>query len=146
MKRIFLFAILFLMTSLSYAQQEVIKWEFNYNPASKQVEIVANIDEGWHLYSQFIQNDVGPVPTTITFQDSENVQLTGKVEEPKAIQKYDENFEAMLDFFEHKVIFTQKIKAKKESVLEGSIVFMVCNDTMCLPPVEKKFKITVPKN
>ena len=145
MKRIFLFVLLSFVSFLGYTQ-EVIQWEFNYNTAAKQVEIVANIDKGWHLYSQFIQNDVGPVPTTITFKSSDDFQLIGAVAEPKPIQKYDENFEAMLDFFEHKVTFTQKIKAKKESVLEGSVTFMVCNETMCLPPVDKKFKITIPKN
>lgn len=149
MKRIFLFTLLSLVSFLGKTQ-EAIKWEFNYNAASKQVEIVANIDEGWHLYSQFIQNDVGPVPTTITFTPSADLELIGAVAEPKPIQKYDENFEAMLDFFEHKVVFTQKVKAKKtakgqkETVLEGSVTFMVCNNSMCLPPVEKKFKITVP--
>ena len=145
MKRIFLF----LLCSLAIFEiraQEVIKWEFNYNAKTKQVEITANIEEGWHLYSQFIQNDVGPVPTTITFKSSDDFQLIGAVAEPKAIQKYDENFEATLDFFEHKVVFIQKIKAKKATTLEGSVTFMVCNETMCLPPVDKKFKITIPKN
>ncbi len=145
MKRIFLFLIC-CFPVFTIQAQEAIQWEFNYNAKTKQVEIVANINDGWHLYSQFIQNDVGPVPTTITFKSSDDFQLIGAVAEPKAIQKYDENFEAMLDFFEHKVIFTQKIKAKKETTLEGSVTFMVCNETMCLPPVDKKFKITIPKN
>lgn len=145
MKRIFLFVILSFASFYSNAQ-EVIAWEFKYNNTSKQVEIVANIQDGWHLYSQFIQNDVGPVPTTFAFKSSDDFQLVGAVTEPKAIQKYDENFEATLDFFEKKVIFTQNIKSKKASALEGSVTFMVCNETMCLPPVDKKFKITIPKN
>jgi thiol:disulfide interchange protein DsbD len=66
--------------------------------------------------------------------------------EPKAIQKYDETFEATLDFFETKVVFVQQVKANKDSVLEGTVTFMVCNETMCLPPVDKQFKITIPKN
>ncbi len=146
MKRIFLFfTSLFLVLHLS-AQEAAIQWEFNYNEKTNQVEIVANIKDGWHLYSQHIKNDVGPIPTSITFKSSDDFQLIGAVGEPQPIQKYDENFEATLDFFEHKVIFTQKVKAKKASVLEGSVTFMVCNETMCLPPVDKQFKISIPKN
>lgn len=145
MKRIFLF-FLCAFAFFQIQAQEAIQWDFKYNQKTKQVEIIANINEGWHLYSQFIQNDVGPVPTTITFKSSDDFQLIGAVAEPKPVQKYDENFEAMLDFFEHKVVFTQKIKAKKATTLEGSVTFMVCNDAMCLPPVDKKFKIEIPKN
>ena len=112
MKRIFLFLTgLFFVLNLN--AQEAIEWEFNYNEKSSQVEIVANIKDGWHLYSQHIQNDVGPIPTSITFKSSDDFQLIGAVAEPKPIQKYDENFEATLDFFEHKAVFIQKIKSKK---------------------------------
>jgi hypothetical protein len=145
MNRIFLL-IISLMSVFSFHAQEAIQWEFNYNTQSKQVEIIANIHEGWHLYSQHIQNDVGPVPTAFTFKSSDDFQLIGAVVEPKPIQKYDENFEATLDFFEKKVVFTQKIKAKTASILEGTVTFMVCNETMCLPPVDKKFKINIPQN
>jgi thiol:disulfide interchange protein DsbD len=145
MKRIFLFFIgLFFVFTLK--AQEAIQWEFNYNEKTSQVEIVANIKDGWHLYSQHIKNDVGPIPTSITFKSSDDFQLIGAVAEPKPIQKYDENFEATLDFFEHKAVFSQKVKSKKTSVLEGSVTFMVCNETMCLPPVDKQFKISIPKN
>lgn len=104
----------------------------------------ATLQEGWHLYSQYVDNEVGPVPTSFSFQSSDFYELNGKVVEPKPIQKYDETFGANLDFFEKEVVFTQKIKVNKTAVLEGSVVFMVCNETMCLPPVDKTFKIDLP--
>lgn len=121
--------------------QDVVKWEFAYNSQTGNVEMKASIKEGWHLYSQFVSNDVGPVPTTFTFKTSNDIQLKGAVSEPKPIQKYDENFEAMLDFFEGEVVFTQQLSYKKATTLEGSVTFMVCDDTMCLPPVDKTFTI-----
>jgi thiol:disulfide interchange protein DsbD len=69
--------------------------------------------------------------------------LKGAVVEPKPIQKYDENFEATLDFFEGEVVFTQKIETQKQTNVEGSVTFMVCDDTMCLPPVDKTFTIQI---
>ena len=134
-----------LLTFAGYGQ-EVIKWDFRYNKDAGLVEIEADIQEGWHLYSQFIQEDAGPVPTTFIFEPTDHLKLVGAVSEPKPIQKYDENFEATLDFFTGKTIFTQKIKAHKAATLAGSVTFMVCNETMCLPPVDKKFTISIPAN
>ncbi len=145
MKRIFLFLVTFI-TALSVRAQEVVNWNFSFNSKTNQIEMTATIQDGWHLYSQFIENTVGPVPTTFTFKSSNDLQLVGAVVEPKAIQKYDETFEATLDFFETKVVFVQQVKANKDTVLEGTVTFMVCNETMCLPPVDKQFKITIPKN
>ena len=144
MKRIFLFLLGFFF-ALNLQAQQAIQWEFNYNEKTNQVEIVANIDEGWHLYSQHIQNDVGPIPTSITFKSSDDFQLIGAVVEPKPIQKYDENFEATLDFFEHNAEFTQKIEVKENTWIEGFITYMVCNETMCLPPVDLPFSIEIIK-
>jgi hypothetical protein len=146
MKRIFFLFSLFIFSSFLSISQEVVKWDFSYNPTTKMVELKAKIEEGWHLYSQFVDNDLGPVPTSFSFHSSNDFQLIDAVIEPKPIQKFDETFEATLDFFEHEVVFNQKIKVKKDSQLEGSVVYMVCNETMCLPPVDKTFKISIPKN
>lgn len=145
MKRIFLILLTVILT-FSSRSQVVVNWDFLYNPKTNQIEMTAKIQEGWHLYSQFIENTVGPVPTTFTFKSSNDFQLIGAVVEPKPIQKYDETFEATLDFFESNVVFIQKVKSKKETVLEGTVTFMVCNQTMCLPPVDQQFRITIPKN
>jgi thiol:disulfide interchange protein DsbD len=142
MKRVFLFLFVCINIQLSHSQ-EIVKWEFTYNPETGNAEMKATIQEGWHLYSQFVNNDVGPVPTTFTFKTSNDVQLKGAVVEPKPIQKYDENFEATLDFFEGEVVFTQKIETQKQTNVEGSVTFMVCDDTMCLPPVDKTFTIQI---
>lgn len=145
MKRIFLFTIFTISILSIQAQQEVVKWDFNYNIKTSQIEIKANIEKGWHMYSQFIPEDAGPVPTEIQILPSDNVELIGKVTEPEAIHEYDQNFESDLSYFENQVVFTQKVNVKKTATVDGSIVFMVCNNTMCLPPVEKKFTLPVSK-
>jgi excinuclease UvrABC helicase subunit UvrB len=147
MKRIFFFTLTLLTLSFSVNAQEVVQWSATYNTDLSQIEIKATIKEGWHLYSQHIDNNVGPVPTQFSFQSSDNFQLKGAVIEPQAIQKYDENFEATLDFFEHEVTFIQKIDVFRKTTLEGEVTFMVCDETMCLPPVDRPIKIELlPKN
>jgi thiol:disulfide interchange protein DsbD len=143
MGRFFLFFIFFL--SLNCLSQQVVEWDVSQDSKSNEIHIIAKIKEGWHLYSQHIDNNVGPVPTSFTFKSSDNFQLIGRVKEPMAIKKYDENFEATLDFFEHEVVFLQNVKVLNDCFLEGTITFMVCNETMCLPPVDHKFKIELKK-
>jgi DsbC/DsbD-like thiol-disulfide interchange protein len=141
MKRIF-YLFIFFLAKFTFSQ-EIVDWDIKYNAQEKLVEIKANIKDGWHLYSQHIENNVGPVATSFTFKSSDDYQLLGQVFEPKPIKKYDENFEATLDFFEKEVVFTQKIETKKNSNLEGTVTYMVCNETMCLPPVDYKFKLEI---
>jgi thiol:disulfide interchange protein DsbD len=138
---------LLLVLSLAFSTlaiaQERVQWNISYNAAQKQIEFRATIADGWHLYSQFIQNDIGPVPTAFVFEEKGKVKLDGTVTEPAAIHAYDENFEASLDFFKDEVVFAQKVSSGKGAV-SGYITYMVCNETMCLPPVDLDFTVTIP--
>lgn len=142
MNRIFLFLLFAFSWTFSFSQQ-IVDWKVSFDKKNELIELTASIEEGWHLYSQYIENNVGPVPTSFSFKSSNDFQLIGQVGEPKAIQKYDENFEATLDFFEKQVTFKQKIKTFKSTNLEGTITFMVCNESMCLPPVDYKYKLEI---
>jgi thiol:disulfide interchange protein DsbD len=140
-----IYLIFFFLVSFSFSGhgQGKIKWAYSYNPDQKTIDIQANIADGWHLYSQYVSNEIGPVPTSFVFQENIQVKLIGKVTEPKPIQKYDENFEAMLDFFEGQVTFSQRVSVKSTTKVEGVVTYMLCNDTMCLPPVEEQFTIEI---
>lgn len=141
-KRVVFFFALFL--TLAVQAQEKVTWTFGYNNESKEVEFHATIAGGWHLYSQHIKNDIGPVPTTFIYTESMGISVEGAIAEPKPIQEYDENFEATLDFFKDQVLFTQKIQSGSKGTLTGYVTYMVCNDVMCLPPVDVPFTITIP--
>lgn len=143
MKRFFMF-ILFSVWVLGSQAQEKVTWTTTYNEKTAELEIKATIASGWHMYSQHIKNDIGPVPTEFVLKASEGVKLIGEVVEPAPIRKYDENFEATLDFFETEVVFKQKVGPKSRGTVNGSIVFMVCNESMCLPPTEVTFSTPIP--
>lgn len=134
-----------LLVHIHSSAQERVKWTFTYDNSKKEVAITAVISDGWHLYSQHINNAIGPVPTTFTFEENPNIVYAGKVIEPTPIHEYDENFEAELDFFKNQVVFTRKIsKAKSGETIKGYVTFMVCNEVMCLPPVDYNFSIQIP--
>lgn len=142
MRKLF-FLFVFLSTTFNVFSQEKVKWTFTYNSKLNQLEMTAEIADGWHMYSQHLNNDIGPVPTSFVFSDASKPQLKATVLEPKPVQEYDPNFEANLDFFKHKVVFVQKLKKGTKGKIEGIVTFMVCNETMCLPPTEVPFSVEI---
>lgn len=123
--------------------QDQVNWNYAYNPVSAELEITATIANGWHLYSQHIANEIGPIPTSFEFEENRAVKLIGQTAEPESIKEYDPNFEGELNFFKDEVTFVQKVEVESPTEIHGTVTFMVCNDVMCLPPVDEFFKIEV---
>ncbi len=106
----------------------------------------AEIDDGWHLYSQYLSSDEGPVATEFQFEENNHYTLSGKTQEGKPHVEFDPNFNMDLAFFSGQAVFKQKITCSSPASfsVKGSVYYMVCNDKMCLPPEEEIFNITVP--
>lgn len=141
MRKLLTLFVLFFSLSFFAQEKEVVIWQFNFNSSTSELEIKATIQEGWHLYSLNLNQEAGPIPTTITFKPNEKVELIGKTSEPQPLQEYDETFDAKVEFFEHEVTFKQPVKVKGNVILEGTLTFMVCNSVTCLPPKDIEFKI-----
>jgi len=132
-----------------------------YNPVSWSTEVKqtadgaydllihAKIDKGWHLYSQSLPSDDGPIATEFTFPEGKAYQLIESVEEPEALTEYDPNFDMKLSYFKEEVTFVQRIKSNSLSPfsITAEVYFMVCDEEKCLPPeyVDLEFQIDVPE-
>lgn len=149
MKKILTVAAALLISLGAFAQIEnPVKWAYaakRTSPTEATVFIKASIDNGWHIYSQHIEEG-GPIKTSFTFEPSKSYALVGKTIEPKAIAKFDKQFKMNIGFFENEVIFQQKVKLKSAGAtnVKGKLEFMVCNDKKCLPPTEVEFIAPVP--
>lgn len=118
--------------------QNPVKWSAEYksiNDQEGEVIIRAEIDKGWHTYSQR-PTDAGPIPTSITLVADKKVELVGKVTESEAHEEFVKAFEAKIFVFTEKAEFKQKVKLKSKSpvTLNVKVEYMCCNDLMCLPP------------
>lgn len=124
---------------------EPVKWQFatkKINDSEAVVLIKADIEEGWHVYSQHVKEG-GPLPTSVVFAKSNDYILKGKLLEPKPIVHFEEIFKMDVAFFENQVVFQQTIKLNKPTaVVKGTVRYMVCDDTSCVQD-EKSFAITV---
>lgn len=145
MKRHILPLFISLVLASNLNAQTPVDWSVNYDATNSQVVMKAEIEEGWHIYSQYVNSAAGPIPTSFTFAPNKKVKIKGKTKEPKPIEEYDHNFEANLLFFENKVEFTQPVKVKENTVYNLTITYMVCNEEMCLPPVDVPFELNLAK-
>jgi DsbC/DsbD-like thiol-disulfide interchange protein len=141
----------FLLTALSVsylAAQSPVKWRFEARDAgSGQYDLIftADINEGWYTYSQFLESDDGPIPTSFSFKPNANYELVGKAEENgDRIEAYDKIFAMNLIKFKNKVTFTQRIKVSDRSKpIQGYVTWMVCDSEMCLAPKDQDFNISL---
>ena len=128
-----------------------VKWTWKAEPTGKgeyKLIFTAKIDKGWHTYGQYI-GDTGPVPTKISFDEkNKDIQLIGKTTEagPKIHEGHDPVFDMQLKYFEESMICEQKIKVLKDTKLKGTIDFMVCDDSKCLPPTTDDFEFDLKAN
>jgi len=124
-----------------------VKWTFKAEPSDDNTYILhmdAKVQDGWYIYSQNI-DEGGPVPTSFSFEEDANFELIGEVNEVSdhRVAGYDNIFEMEVIKFKKGVSFQQKIKAIDPSKpIKGTLEFMTCDDTRCLPPDFIDFEIT----
>lgn len=110
-----------------------------------EIRLNAKIPKGYHIYSHDIPADAGPVPTTITINESSDYKLVGKLGYTgKKISGYDPTFMMDLGKFKNEVTFKQRIILLKDKTrVAGSYEFMVCDEKQCFPPELEEFTINL---
>lgn len=111
------------------------------------IRLIATMEQGWHLYGTTVPKD-GPRPTEFKFDTVKGMSLSGSVNADKApLRKLDGMFNAEVEYWEGKVVFTQKFKLDKKSQginsIKCSVSYMGCNDQTCLPPKTKDFTFKI---
>lgn len=148
MKKVILVCTVLLFTVLGVSAQieNPVTWSYAQKKISNTEAVVyvkATIQDGWHIYSQNVKPG-GPVKTTIKFNPSKDYTKVGITAEPKPLSKFEKVFDMNVGYFEKQVVFQQKIKLNKpETTVSGTIEFMVCDESRCLPPQEIKFTLDV---
>jgi thiol:disulfide interchange protein DsbD len=142
-----LLALIFFLPSLLFSQIfNPVEWSFSQEDlGDSEYNLVfeANIEDGWYVYSQNVGDD-GPIPTEFTFFDAEDYELVGNVEEGEPIEEFDPNFDMVLKYFKKKAVFSQKVKLLSNSAtVSGEFVFMVCDESQCLPPEYVEFSFNL---
>jgi thiol:disulfide interchange protein DsbD len=150
MKSILLSVAIFVTTVTIRAQMlNPVSWTFTAKKTSDktyEVHLTANIQSGWHIYSQTQPDDAIAVPTSVTINNNPLVKLDGKIKEVGKLEKYkDETVKATNHQYSKKVDFVQvvKLKSSAKTNVTGSVEFQTCDDKKCLPPKTVNFNIAL---
>lgn len=150
MKKIFFFLLIALVSFGATAQMaNPVSWTFNSKKISDnvyEVQLVATIESGWHLYSQSQPKDAIAIPTNFSFNKNPLVELDGKVKETGKLEKFiDKDLGVSANQYSKVVVFSQKVKlkGKAKSNVGGNVTFQTCDDKKCLPPKTVNFNIAL---
>ena len=106
----------------------------------------AIIENGWKIYSQYLESDDGPVRTSFNYDEGDHFELIGKNEEKGKIKS---GYEALFDMEVVSISapyadFVQKVKISDDTKNNtGYLEFMTCNDERCLPPTPVDFDFSL---
>src|SRR5215203_346926 len=150
MKKIVFILLAFFSVVFASAQNvNPVSWTFSSKKISDkdyELQLVATIQQGWHLYSQTQPEDAIAQPTSFNFNKNPLVTIDGKVKEMGKLEKYkDKTLDVSANQYSNKVVFVQKIKmkGKAKTNVTGKLEFQTCNDEKCLPPKTVNFSIAL---
>lgn len=113
---------------------------------SYDIIMEAVIEEGWTLYGQDLDPEVGPVPNAFAIRE-EGLKLRSAVKEEaeKRKREYEDAWEADVIKLYERVRYTQRVELDPSTtILEGTMTYMACEE-VCLPPEDLPFKIDFAK-
>lgn len=152
MRNSFLLLLIFIssMTSAFAQIHNPVKWSHEYKQVSDtEFDLIhkAVIQDGWAIYSQYLESDDGPVRTSFDYDKGSHFALKGENEEAgNRKEAFDELFDMNVIKFRKKAVFTQRITVSDFSKpISGYLEFMTCDATKCLPPDQIDFEFKIEK-
>jgi hypothetical protein len=148
MKKYSLLFSLVLFAVIAQAQNPV-NWTFTskkINDKTYEVHMTANIQAGWHVFSQTQPDDAIAIPTSFVINSNPLVKLDGKVKEEGKLEKFkDEKLDIAANQYSNKVNFVQvvKLKGTAKTNVSGTVEFQTCNEEKCLPPRKINFTVAI---
>lgn len=146
-KALFFLTVLFSSLIATAQPANPVSWSFNSKKISDnvyEVQMIAAIQPGWHLYAQAQPKDAIAIPTIFQFSNNPLVAFDGKVKEVGKLEKFtDKDLGVSANQYSKQVLFTQKVKmkGKVKSNVAGNVTFQTCDDKKCLPPKTVSFNI-----
>lgn len=147
MKFFLLLALAFAVSALN--AQNPVSWNFSSRKVADktyEIHMTANIQPGWHLYSQNQPEDAIAIPTGFTINNNPLLKFDGKIKEMGSLEKFhDKKLDVSANQYSDKVVFVQvvKLKANAKTNVTGSVEFQTCNDEKCLPPKTVNFNVAL---
>ncbi len=134
------------------AQGDPVKWSAS-TKATKvppggtfEVQALAQIAEGWHLYS--LTQPPPPIATRITLTPGQPFSLGGSIAAPSPHTAFDQSFGIGTEFYAESAAFSVPVKAAVDAPAGKTkarvqAYFQTCNDQFCLPPKRVTMEVAI---
>src|SRR5580765_4617333 len=132
MKKLFVPILLIFMSLAVRAQINPVTWSFSAKKIAEktfELHLTANIESGWHMYSQNQPGDAIAIHTSVTLNNNPLLTFDGQIKEIGKMEKFKD---AILGVSAHqyseKVDFVQvvKLKAAAKTNVTGNVEFQTC--------------------
>jgi len=138
---------LFIMPSAHAQKFDPTSWEYEVKKlkgSEYQLIFHATLEPKWHIWSMSPGGDGSLVATFFKFYDNSKLNLKGKISERgTVITTVLEGITGKVMYYENKVDYIQKVLVEGPATITGEQVYQVCNDSLCLPPVTKRFSFNI---
>jgi len=103
------------------------------------------LSDDWHIYSPTTPSG-GPYPTKIVLASDPAFTPVGDVIQPPPVLEHDPNFDTVVEYYGEAVRFGVRALVSEDAALgpadlSGTITYMLCNATSCLPPSTFAFTV-----
>lgn len=149
--RVFFCFIALLLTGFATSAQETdpASWKFSAKKVGDRtydIQLVASLRSGWHLYSQTQPKGAIAYPAKIQFTNNPLVTRQGATKEVGKLQKvYDAATKSTAHQYGGTISFVQRVqlKASAKTSISGTVEYQTCDDEKCLRPTKVSFNIPV---
>jgi thiol:disulfide interchange protein DsbD len=125
-----------------------VNWTFsveNETDSTANLVFEATIDEGWYVYSQFVDTTIVPGNLQFKFENTSQFTFEGGVKELNGKEKFDPIFQTDVVYFEGKAKFVQTVRKNSRDpiVVKGYVTSTTCDGFKCLAPEEASFEFSL---
>ena len=144
----FVVAMATLLATTATAQiQDPVKWDISSQKTGEneyQITFKAKIDNGWHIFAQYLPKGNYSLPTKFSFEQLTDAELVDTVRElSNVVEEKDEIAGAMVRFFCNEALFAQTVKVTGPApTVIGKIEYQTCSDEMCVMG-DKEFSLSI---
>lgn len=149
MKKMQLIVAGILLTLTCMAQKDPVHFDYRAEKIDANtyaIHITANIEDGWHIYSQTQPKEHISQPTKIVFKNNPLFSFKGNVLESGNKQKYEDKIADIIQYqYGGKVEFVQTLtmRSTAKTTITGAITYQACTEEMCQQPQTIPFSISI---
>lgn len=140
--------LLIALTGMSQ-EEDPVHWIYSAKKVDQnlfEIHITANMNPGWHVYSQNQPKEAIALPTKIKFSLNPMIKHLGKLKEIGKKEKQEiKNIGIVQYDYGGTVDFVQviMIKAKIKTNISGTVSYQACTDEMCRPANTISFSLSL---